>query len=94
MNHSSETHAGYGLYVLIWLTLVVFTSITVAMAGVHLQEWSVAIALLIAGIKAFLVMLFFMHLKYEHILIKLMVGVCLITFVIFITLTFSDVLYR
>jgi cytochrome c oxidase subunit 4 len=46
--------------------LGVLTVLTVAVARVHLGAANVPVALAIATVKASLVALFFMHLKYEH----------------------------
>jgi cytochrome c oxidase subunit 4 len=46
--------------------LLLLTALTVAVARVNLGAGSVAVALGIAAVKASLVALFFMHLKYEH----------------------------
>jgi cytochrome c oxidase subunit 4 len=46
--------------------LVALTAVTVAAARVDLGAANVAVALGIATLKASLVALFFMHLKYEH----------------------------
>lgn len=45
--------------------LLVLTVLTVAAARVHLGIFAAPVAFLIAGVKAFLVMSFFMGLKYE-----------------------------
>lgn len=96
MNQSeSSAHTiGYGIYILVWLGLVVFTGLTVAAAGVHLKAFTVAIALGIAATKTLLVLFYFMHLKYEPALFKTLVSVVVIALVTFITLTFLDVLFR
>jgi cytochrome c oxidase subunit IV len=47
-------------------TLLALTALTVAVARLNLGAGSVAVALGIAAVKASLVALFFMHLKYEH----------------------------
>ncbi|MCF6228073.1 MAG: cytochrome C oxidase subunit IV family protein [Planctomycetes bacterium] len=46
--------------------LLVLTVITVAVAQVHLGDFNVIGALIIASIKATIVMLFFMHLRYDN----------------------------
>lgn len=46
--------------------LVVLTAITVAVARVDLGQLNIVLALGVACTKAALVALFFMHLKYEH----------------------------
>jgi cytochrome c oxidase subunit 4 len=94
-HHHNETHSvGYGIYILIWLGLVTFTGLTIAIAGINLQEFTVPAALAIASLKTMLVILYFMHIKYESFFFKVMIAVCLITFTIFIVLTFFDILFR
>lgn len=94
-HHENETHSvGYGLYILIWLGLVGLTGLTVAIAGVDLKEFTVPMALAIASVKTMLVILYFMHIKYESFFFKVMIAMCLVTFVIFIVLTFFDILFR
>ena len=50
----------------IWLALLGFTTLTVLAALVELGPFNIVVALLIATIKATLVVLFFMHVKYTH----------------------------
>jgi cytochrome c oxidase subunit 4 len=56
------THS-QGFYLLIGITLLVLTATTVGAAFVNLGPLNPVIALLIATIKATLVVLFFMHVK-------------------------------
>lgn len=49
----------------VWGCLVALTVATVAVAQVHLGQLNVVVALAIACVKATLVALYFMHLKYE-----------------------------
>ena len=51
-------------YITIWAILICFTAITAAVSRVDLGQFSGAVALIIATIKAMLVVLFFMHVKY------------------------------
>jgi len=51
-------------YITIWIILLCFTVITAAVSRVDLGQFSSAVALIIATIKAMLVVLFFMHVKY------------------------------
>jgi cytochrome c oxidase subunit 4 len=92
--HTEQEHAGYDVYVLAWVALLILTAVTVAVAGLHLGKLSVLTAVAIAGIKASVVLFFFMHLKYEKPLFRTMVYVTLGALVIFIGLTFTDILYR
>ena len=52
-------------YYLIFLTLMVCTAITVAVAFVDLGPLNAVVAMTIAVLKASLVVLFFMHVKYS-----------------------------
>lgn len=52
-------------YLTILIALLILTAITVAVARVDFGNWNLVVAMLVASIKAGLVTLFFMHLKYE-----------------------------
>jgi len=54
------------LYIGIWLALLAGTGLTVFAAYVDLGPFNTIVALSIATIKAILVVLFFMHVKYAH----------------------------
>ncbi len=87
----NHTHViGYGTYILVWLGLLSFTGITVAVAGMDLQFYNIAIALLIASVKAVMVMMIFMHLKFEDRVFRIFVVVAFVTLLIFLVLTFFD----
>ncbi len=63
---TEHKHAGPGRYVAVWLALLVFTALTVALGRMHLAGgWGVVVALFIAVVKSALVVLFFMHL-WDH----------------------------
>ena len=94
-DHHNEVHSlGYGIYMLVWSSLVVFTGVTVAVAGVDLKALTITVALLVAAVKSTLVFMYFMHIKYEPLLFRVMLAVCMITFLIFIGLTFFDISFR
>ena len=63
---SSEHVSSIGSSVGVWLTLLIFTGITVGAAFVNLGPFNTVVALCIATFKAILVVLFFMHVKYTH----------------------------
>ena len=60
-----EGESGIRIYLVVWGALVVLTAVTVAVSYVHLGLMNVVVALLVASVKASLVALFFMHLRYE-----------------------------
>ena len=61
-----EHVSSLGSSVAIWITLLVFTGLTVGAAFVDLGPLNTILALSIATFKAILVVLFFMHVKYTH----------------------------
>jgi cytochrome c oxidase subunit 4 len=81
---------GYGLYVKVWAALVVLTGVTVGVSYVQLGHVTMLTALLIATAKTSLVLLYFMHLRYEGRLYFYMIMVVLITYLVFLGLTFTD----
>ncbi len=61
--HEEHTSRSQGFYLAIGAVLLVLTATTVGAAFVNLGPFNPIIALLIATIKATLVVLFFMHVK-------------------------------
>ena len=51
-------------YYTIWIALLCLTGITVAASSIDLGPFNAVVALVIATVKALLVVLFFMHVKY------------------------------
>jgi cytochrome c oxidase subunit 4 len=90
-----KTHeANYKTYILVWGALLVLLGITIAAAKLYVFQYSVLVNLLIASIKAILVLMFFMHLKYEGYFLKSLVVLTLAALTFIIALTFSDVWFR
>jgi cytochrome c oxidase subunit 4 len=84
----------YGKLAAVWLTLLVLTVATVLVTRLDLGAGKVWAALAIACLKSGLVIAFFMHLKYEARLFRIILFVALVTLATFIGFTFFDVLYR
>jgi cytochrome c oxidase subunit IV len=53
------------IYLLVWAALMALMILTAGLSRIDLGEWSTVVALVIAAIKALLVILFFMHVRYE-----------------------------
>ena len=81
-------------YSFVFLTLLVGTGITVGAAYLELGVLNPIVALAIACTKAVIVILFFMHVKYQSRLIKVTVGAGFFTFVVLITMTLVDYMSR
>ena len=89
-----EHHPTLGIYFAVFTALMVLTGVTVWAAFIQRGPLGDVVALTIAGIKATLVMLFFMHLKYGEKLTWVIMTAALVWLVILLTITMSDYLSR
>ncbi len=94
MNVAESHITSYKTLGYVLLTLLLLTTLTINVTSYNLQVWNVAIALMIAGVKGYFVMTYFMHLKYENRIIRAFVIVVLCLFVTIFLITFIDYLYR
>jgi cytochrome c oxidase subunit 4 len=96
MDHA-HTHghiSPISVYVGIFGALMVLTGLTVFAAYVNLGAFNFLVALAIAVLKATLVILFFMHVKYSSHLTKLTVAVGIFFLFILLALTMVDYVSR
>lgn len=78
----------------ILIVLMFLTFVTIAITSVHLGPLTVTVALLIAGVKSFLVLSNFMHLKYESLLLRILVAMVFVLFALIVVITFIDYAFR
>jgi cytochrome c oxidase subunit 4 len=94
MEHS-ETHiTEYRSNGWVLFTLLLLTTITITVTWIDLSAFTVGVALLIASVKCFIVLKYFMHLKFEQKLFSVFVIMVLGIYVLVIGLTFFDYLLR
>ena len=92
-----ETHQHllpYSLYFKVWAVLIALTAVTVGVAHIEMYKYTVFTAMFVATVKVSLVLLYFMHLRFEKRMLWYMILAALITYGIFVALTFSDYFYR
>lgn len=79
-----------------WVALMILTGITVWVA--HLTggntAFAVALALVVATVKATVVLLYFMHIKWDHWLYKVYIGIVMLLFLVFIVFMVVDYSFR
>lgn len=105
--HDPADHGHHGHHVLsaglllkVFGALVFLTVLTVALGlmekggVIHLGQLSIAVALLIAGVKATLVAMFFMALKYDNKVNALAFVLSIVFLGVFFTFTFLDTGFR
>ena len=82
------------IYLIVFGALLVFTALTVGASYVEMGIFNPIAAILIACIKAVIVVLFFMHVKYSSKLTKLTVIAGIFPFVTLISMTLADYISR
>jgi cytochrome c oxidase subunit 4 len=93
--HESQHHIVSPVtYAIVFGALLVFTALTVGASYVEMGIFNPIAAILIACIKAMIVVLFFMHVKYSSKLTKLTVFCGLFTFLALIGMTLADYISR
>jgi cytochrome c oxidase subunit 4 len=90
----SETIVPLRIYYTVFLVLLVLTGLTTGVAFFDLGLFSPIVALTIAVVKASLVVLFFMHLRYSTRLTWVVGGAGIFWLGILLTLSLSDYLTR
>jgi len=93
---SEEKHhvVPYRVYIIVLLALLVLTFASIGITGIELGAYTVAGALLFACVKSYLVLTYFMHLKYDKKYIVAMVAFVFAIFFVVIIITFLDYFYR
>jgi cytochrome c oxidase subunit 4 len=87
-------HPTVGLYLLIWLILMVLLVATVVVAAVHIPYFGFVIAMGIAILKAVLVIMYFMHVRFSSPIVWAFSGAAFLWFAILIALTIQDYMTR
>lgn len=84
--HVSST----ALYLTIFFALMILTGVTVAAAYLDLGQFNFAVAMLIAGFKASLVVWYFMHVKWQSAMTKLTLATGLFFLAILLGMSLID----
>ena len=93
----TEHHiVSYKFNIGIWVGLLILTIMTVLVSvmGINLVAFSVVTALLIATTKAVVVAYYFMHLKYDSKILRILLIITMLLFIVFIFLTAIDYITR
>lgn len=92
LSSEQNPHATVSLtaYLTVWVVLMVLLAVTVGAAFIHMGPFNLTVALLIAFIKAILVILIFMHVKVGSRLVKIFVVASFVWLGIMFVFTFAD----
>jgi len=93
-NHELQHILSFKTLFTILALLMTLTLLTIGISMINLGKMNVVAALLIAAIKSSLVLLFFMHMKFESMAVKIsfVSTVCFVA--ILIGFVFWDIVYR
>lgn len=94
MKNNKDHISSYSLNGTVLIVLLILTAISVSAISFHLGALTVALALLIATVKGGIVMTYFMHLKFEYRLLRLLVIGVLLLYISIVLATFTDYLFR
>lgn len=94
MKNHDDHITSYSLNWTVLLVLLILTTISILAIKMHLGAFTVALALILASIKVTIVLTYFMHLKFENLMLRLMVGGVFLLFAIVIVITFIDYYFR
>jgi cytochrome c oxidase subunit IV len=88
----NDTHApvATGTFVLVWVALLVLTMVTVAASVWFPGKVGIGVAMVVTPIKAALILLWFMHLKYEAVVFRAMFLSAIGILALVMGLTFFD----
>lgn len=94
MKNDDKHISSYQSLVIVLAILLALTAVSVLVTGFHLGALTVAVALLIASVKVAIVLINFMHLKFENLFLRLAVSGVFLIFAAVIVLTFIDYYFR
>jgi len=95
MTKRNKTHiVSYKVYLITLVGLIALTLISVGVTYIQLANLTIFTALLLASIKSTLVLIYFMHLKFDNRILQILVAAVFILIALVILITFLDYNFR
>ncbi|HUO60280.1 MAG TPA: cytochrome C oxidase subunit IV family protein [Candidatus Acidoferrales bacterium] len=94
MNGHVEHTGSVKTFAMIWVSLLIFTAITVGASLVDLGPFNIVVALVIASCKALLVVLFFMEVRYSSKITKVTIVSAIFFLFLLLGLSMTDYISR
>ena len=94
MSNENIHISSYNLLSKVLISLMVLLSVSVLAAWLDFKQWTIVVAMTVSCIKAYLVLTYFMHLKFEKLVFRLMVSMVFGLLVVIFVLLFFDYLFR
>lgn len=89
-DHAAHAPVPNATFVLVWVGLVLLTAVTVTASVLFPGKVGIGVAMVVTPLKAALILLWFMHLKYEKPVFKFMFLSAMLILAIVMGLTFFD----
>lgn len=90
VSHTTE----YSVLGKVLVVLMFMTLLTISVTSFNLGAFGVTVALLIACFKVYMVLTYFMHLKHESLLLRILVAMVFVLFALIVLITFIDYAFR
>ncbi len=91
----NKTHiSSYESHGRVLISLLLLTMLSVLVTWMEFGVFTIAVALTVASVKAFIVLTWFMHLKFESNFIRWMVAGVFVLFTLVLIITFIDYFFR
>jgi cytochrome c oxidase subunit IV len=92
--HEIPEILSYRLLITVLALLLILTALTIGVSMINLGKLNVWIALIIASAKSSLVVIFFMHMKFENKAVKISLVSTICFAAILVGFIFWDIVYR
>ena len=92
--HEAHAPVATGTFVLVWVALLALTMVTVAASVWFPGKVGIGVAMVVTPIKAALILMWFMHLKYETAVFRAMFLSAIMILALVMGLTFFDYSFR
>ncbi len=93
-DHAAHAPVATGTFVMVWVALLALTMVTVAASVWFPGKVGIGVAMVVTPIKAALILMWFMHLKYETAVFRVMFLSAIMILALVMGLTFFDYSFR
>ena len=94
MEQEHQHITSYRTYAIVLTVLLFLTALTVFVTWFDFEALTIFVAMVIACVKVTIVINYFMHVKHDKLVFKLMVGMVFILILVIFLILFSDYLFR
>ena len=94
MEQEHQHITSYRTYAIILAVLLFLTALTVFVTWFDFEALTIVVAMAIACVKVTIVISYFMHVKHDKLIFKLMIGMVFLLILVIFLILFSDYLFR